>query len=239
MSRNLCVCLLASLAWATVIRADEDVPPKTHPDSSGWQDLFSPDLSNANCLKPVWSFRDGVLTATEDELLWTKQPYDDCIVDLEFKNAPGANSGVFVHANDLTGKGWGISHFLEIQIQDDFDARWAGVPDKWLCGACFGYLAPTKIAVKKPGEWNRMTVTCKGPMVFVLLNGEMVTEMDMRKWTSAKKNPDGSDIPAHLNKPLAELPTKGSIGLQGLHGRGVPAPVYFRNLKVKTLPSQR
>jgi hypothetical protein len=62
----------------------------------------------------------------------------------------------------------------------------------------------------------------------------MVTEMDMRKWTSAKHNPDGSDIPAFLTIPPAEMPTEGCIGLQGLHGRGVPAPVYFRNVKVKT-----
>lgn len=64
------------------------------------------------------------------------------------------------------------------------------------------------------------------------------TEMDMRKWTSAKKDPDGSEIPMWLNKPLSELPTKGYICLQGLHGRGVLAPVYFRNIKVKTLPSK-
>jgi hypothetical protein len=123
---------------------------------------------------------------------------------------------------------------VEVQIQDDFDARWANVPKTWLCGGVCGYLAPRKIAVRKPGEWNRITVTCKGPMIYVLLNGESVTEMDMRKWTSAKKNPDGSDIPAWLTKPLAEMPAKGYIGLQGLHGRGIPAPVYFRNIKIKT-----
>jgi hypothetical protein len=66
----------------------------------------------------------------------------------------------------------------------------------------------------------------------VVLNGEQVTEMDMRKWTSAKRNPDGSEIPEWLSKPLARLPTKGHIGLQGKHG-GVP--IHFRNLKVKSL----
>ena len=62
-----------------------------------------------------------------------------------------------------------------------------------------------------------MTITCKGKMIYVMLNGEPVTEMDMSKWTSAKKNPDGSDIPPWLSKPMAELPTKGHIGLQGKH----------------------
>ena len=77
-----------------------------------------------------------------------------------------------------------------------------------------------------------MTVTCKGPTVWVLLNGEMVAEMDMRKWTSAKKNPDGSDIPPWLwpGRPWSELPTCGHVGLQGKHHG---AAVYFRNLKIK------
>lgn len=42
----------------------------------------------------------------------------------------------------------------------------------------------------------------------VILNGKKVTEMDMSKWTSGTKNPDGSDIPSWLPKPFAELPTK-------------------------------
>jgi len=54
----------------------------------------------------------------------------------------------------------------------------------------------------------------------------------MRKWTSAKTNPDGSEIPAWLSRPKAELPQKGHIGLQGKHG---DSPIYFRNVKIKVL----
>ena len=170
-----------------------------------------------------------MLTATKDENIWTKREYGNCIIDLEFKNAPGTNSGVVVYASDI--KNW-IPNSVEIQIADDFAEQWAKSPKTWQCAAIFGRLAPTKSVVKKPGEWNRMTVTCQGPMIYVMLNGEQVTQIDMKKWTSAKKNPDGSDIPAWLSKPLAELPTKGHIGLQGKHAG---APIYFRNLKIKTL----
>jgi hypothetical protein len=55
--------------------------------------------------------------------------------------------------------------------------------------------------VKRAGEWNRMTITCKGKMIDVMLNGELVTEMDTSKWTSAKTNPDGSEIPSGLSTP--------------------------------------
>ena len=186
-----------------------------HPDSSTWANLFAADLADA--IKPagnVWSVTDGVLTASEDKCLWTQKQYENFVLDLEFKTAPGTNSGVIVYASDMDN--W-IPNSVEIQIADDFAKQWADSPPSWHCAAIFGHLAPTKSAVKKPGEWNRMTVTCQGPRITVALNGEVVTEMDMKQWTSAQKNPDGSDIPAWLSKPKAELATQGHVGLQGKH----------------------
>ena len=65
-----------------------------------------------------------------------------------------------------------------------------------------------------------------------MLNGEEVNKVNIKRWTSAKTNPDGSEIPPWLGKPLAELPMKGHIGFQGKHAG---APIYFRNIKVKEL----
>jgi hypothetical protein len=69
-------------------------------------------------------------------------------------------------------------------------------------------------------------------MIYVLLNGEFVTEMDMNLWTSSKKNPDGSDIPPWLSTPISELPTEGYIGFQGKHA---DARIYFRNIKINEI----
>ena len=66
----------------------------------------------------------------------------------------------------------------------------------------------------------------------MLLNGELVTNMNMKDWKSGKKNPDGSDIPAWLPRSLSEMATKGRIGLQGAHG-GIPT--HFRNIKIKPI----
>ena len=200
-----------------------------HPDSSDWPDLFAPDLSDAIAPEGVWSFDGGILTATKDQSLWTRKDYDNFVLDLEFKTAPGTNSGVIVYCNDM--KNW-IPSAVEIQIADDYAEKWAKAPKSWHCGAIFGHVGPSKRAVKKPGNWNRFTITCKGKIVRVVLNGEPVTEMDMSQYTSAKKNPDGSDIPPWLSNPLATVPTHGHIGLQGKHAG---APIYFRNLKVKKL----
>lgn len=229
--RNVTILVLAICSTIPLAAmGDNAPPPKAHPDSADWPALFADNLSDAIYPAGVWSVTDGVLTATEDQCIWTKKVYDDFVLDLEFKTADGTNSGVIVYASET--KNW-IPNSVEIQIADDFASKWAKAPKTWQCGAIFGRLAASKSAVKKPGEWNRMTVTCKGPMIWVMLNGQQVTELDMRKWTSAKKNPDGSDIPPWLSKPLSELGTKGRIGLQGKHAG---APIYFRNLRIKSLP---
>ena len=225
-----CLTLLTLIGGlVATASAREPVPPAAHPDSANWEKLFAEDLSNAIAPAGVWSFTDGVLTASEDQCVWSRKQYENFVIDLEFKTANGTNSGVIVYCSDM--QNW-IPNSVEIQIADDFAKQWAESPATWHCAAIFGHLAPTKSTVKKPGEWNRMTITCQGAMLYVMLNGVLVTEMDMKKWTSAKKNPDGSDIPPWLSKPFAELATKGHIGLQGKHGG---APIYFRNVKIKAI----
>lgn len=190
--------------------------------------LFDQDLGNANYPKGVWTIRDGVLTASEDQVIWTKAPYENFILDLDFRNAPGTNSGVIVYCTD-TAK-W-VANSVEIQIADDYATKWSSSPASWQCGSIFGRKAAFRQkVVHKPGEWNHFTITCYGKMITVILNGELVATMDMSKWTSAKTNPDGTEIPEWLDKPLSILPSSGYIGLQGKHG---DAPIWFRNIVIR------
>ena len=224
--------LLSALFILTFLFActqQSSIPPISHPDSSGWENLFAEDLSNAVYADTVWSVDNGVLTAADDQCIWTQTDYDNFILDLEFKTADSTNSGVFVYSSN--SEDW-IPNTVEIQIADDFSPKWADVPATWQCGAIFGHLAASKSAVKKPGEWNRYTISCKDQKIWVMLNNEQVTEMDMSLWTSATTNPDGSEIPSWFPKPFAELPTHGKIGLQGKHAG---APIWFRNLKIKII----
>ncbi|MDP6525026.1 MAG: DUF1080 domain-containing protein [Kiritimatiellia bacterium] len=204
-------------------------PATAHPDVKGWKPLFSEDLSNADFPKGVWTVSNGEFTASKDQALWTNKDYENFILDLEFKTDNGSNSGVLAYVTDT--RKW-IPNSVEIQITDDFAKKWASANPTWRCGAIFGRLAASKSMVKKPGEWNRFTITCEGPFIDVVLNGEHVTAMDMRRWDSAKKNPDGSNKPGWLNKPLSKHPTRGKIGLQGKHAG---APIWFRNIKIKEL----
>ncbi len=202
-----------------------------HPDTGGseWKPLFKNDLSDAIFEKGVWTIADGVITASKDEALWSEKTYNDFMLDLEFQNAVSTNSGVIVHASDL--KNW-IPNSVEIQIADDYSTKWSTADPTWQCAAIFGHQAASKRAVKKPGEWNHYTITCQGRRILVVLNGELVNDFDMSRYTSATKNPDGSDIPSWLSNPVATLKLTGHIGFQGKHAG---APIYFRNIKIKEL----
>lgn len=117
--------------------------PETHPDTSkpGWSSLFQPDLSNAIKPDSVWSFADGVLTATRDNNIWSEEEYTDFILDLEFMTAPGTNSGVVVHGSNMDN--W-IPNSVEIQIADDYSEEWSKAPATWQCGAFFRAPGPGK-----------------------------------------------------------------------------------------------
>jgi hypothetical protein len=195
-----------------------------------WHDLLAPDLSNAEFPEGIWSFENGELTATEDKVIWTKKEFQNFILDFEFKVGPNANSGVLIYVTDPAK--W-VPNSVEVQLLDDSGAKWEKIDSKWKCGAIFGRVAPSKSAVKAPGEWNHCSITCRGPHIEVVLNGEKVSTMDMTKWTSATHNPDGSKMPPWLSKPMSSHPTNGRIGFQGKHGG---APVWFRNIKIQDIP---
>ena len=196
-----------------------------------WVPVFTDNaLNDANAPEGVWTVNsEGVLTASKDEAIWTKQEHDNFIIDLEFMTADSTNSGVIVYCSDT--KDW-IPNSVEIQIADDHSEQWSKADKTWQNAAFFGHKAVEKSTVKKPGEWNHYTITCQDHLISIVLNGEKVNEMDLREWKSATTNPDGSAIPSWLSKPKAELPTKGYIGLQGKHAG---APIYFRNIKLKVL----
>jgi hypothetical protein len=199
------------------------------PQEAEWQSLLGENLENA-VYDTCWKMEDGVLSASEDKMIWAKGTYENFELDLEFKNDPGTNSGVVVYCTDTAN--W-IPNSVEIQIADDHSDKWGNSRLDYQCGAIFGHLpANQQKVVNPPGEWNRFQVTCQGQNITVVLNGQKVTEMDMSQWTSGTKNPDGSEIPSWLPTPFAELPTKGAIGFQGKHG---DAKIYFRHVKIRSL----
>jgi hypothetical protein len=208
-----------------------------HPDTTGWQDLFAANLSNAQLVIPAsaaisaadsWKFENGELVAKNPLTLWTRETYGDFILDLEFKTTKQANSGVFLRSGDIGN----VLKALEIQVHENEDGHHYG-----MVGALYNACPPAKSMAKPVGEWNRYTITCKGSRITLIFNGEQVLDVDLEQWSEAKKNPDGT-----ANKfavALKDFSRNGPIGLQGLHGPGRAftemAPVHYRNLKIKRL----
>lgn len=193
-----------------------------HPDTSGWKDLFAADLSNA-VVPGGWGFDKGELVAKDHDTLWTKESYGDFILDLEFKVAKESNSGIFLRSGDIKN----VLSALEIQVHDSTDGSKYG-----MVSAIYDAMPPIKNAAKAVGEWNHFTITCKGPSVRVLFNGELVVDANLDQWPEVKKNPDGT--PNKFPVALKDFARKGPIGLQGLHGEA-QAPVWYRNLKIQAL----
>ena len=190
-------------------------------DPSGWKNLFADDLSNAIYKKGSWKLDENdILSITGDSYIWSKEKYGDFILNVDFKLSPKANSGVFLRAGDLKNY---VQSSIEVQIHESTDGSKHGQ-----CGAIYDCLSPSKMTVKKPGEWNRYTIVCKANKIYVVLNGVQIIDMDLDKWTEPHKNPDGTKN--KFNTALKDFPRVGNIGLQ-YHGH----PLWFRNIKIKEL----
>jgi hypothetical protein len=197
--------------------------PKAHPTTDGWPALFNDDLSNALMKPGDWSFSDGVLVARNHETLWTKKSYHNFVLDLEFKVAKEANSGVFLRSGDIDD----VLAALEIQVHENQDGAHYG-----MVGAIYNAQPPSKNMAKPVGEWNRFTITCQDSHVSLIFNGEEVFNVDLNDWNKPHLNPDGTAN--KFSKALKDFSRTGPIGLQGLHGKA-QAPVWYRNLRITEL----
>ncbi len=237
-SPRLFAPLLIALLALPACASTPVLPAAGHPDSAakGWVPLIADDLSNTtlatNNKDKAWVLESpGTFRSDIDRMLFTKDAYENFILDLEFKLAPGTNGGVILFASDTAN--W-VPNSIEVQVADDLDPKWNAKPDT-RAGAFYGRQKPTAFTVKKPGEWNRYTITCIGRQVQVRLNGETVNQFNLADFKDAKTNPDGSKAPPWLSKPPAGLPAKGHIGLQGKHGG---APVWYRNIRLHQLTEE-
>ena len=173
----------------------------------------------------AWVAKNGELTTAEGKnaggYIWSKDKYEDFTLTLEFKMSEKCNSGVFFRTDPKNA----VQGGFEIQVMDTAANP---TPGKHDCGALYDALAPSVNAAKPAGEWQTMKITCDGPKITVVLNGQTVVEADIDKWTEGNKNPDGSKN--KFTTPLKDIPRKNHIGLQ-YHGH----PVWFRNIQVEKL----
>ncbi len=232
LARLAATCLTALIG----LPAMADQHPEIDPDQ-GWRSLFNGkdltgwetrDTNGRKAPADTWIVEDGAIARKGGAYLWSAERYGDFVLDLEFKVAPRTNSGIILrHLPEYMapGQSYWWNGLLEIQILDSYGRAEPSMHD---CGSLYDMVAPANNVVKKPGEWNRITVTAQGSKIVVVMNGQKIIDADLDEWTEANRNPDGTRNKYH--KPMKELPREGFILFQD-HGR----PVWFRNIYVKRL----
>ena len=189
-----------------------------------WKSLISgSNLEGWLMEKPgSWKVEDGVMSLVGGGYIWTKERYGNFVLDCEFKIGPGGNSGIFFRTGDLEDP---VQTGIEMQV---LDSPGEMTPGKHDCGAIYDLLEPRSFAAKPQGDWHHVTITCKDNLINVFMNGIHIINMDLDKWTTPSKNPDGTSN--KFNRALKDFPREGHIGFQD-HGD----PVWYRNVRIKEL----
>lgn len=198
-----------------------DATPSAAASGAGWRDLTDGDFDAFTLKDGSWVYEDGAVARKGGGDLWTRDPFGDFVLDLEFRVAQGTNSGVFIRTGNRDDM---VQTGIEVQILDSFGRQ----PGRHECGAIYDVLAPTKTADRPTGEWNRMTITARGPRIEVAMNGERIIDMDLDAYTQPGRNLDGT--PNKFTAAYRDMPRRGYIAFQD-HG----APVWYRNVRIRPL----
>ena len=205
-------------------------------DSDGFLPLFNGrDLSgwvNANCAPETWSVRDGMIHCTGHPTgaMRTTRQYENFILEVEWRHlTSGGNSGVFIWGTPIAAPGVPFLRGIEVQVLDHSYAeqyeKETGKKSDWF--TTHGDVFPIHGATMKPfgrhngmrsfpseerskrsPEWNHYRIVCTNGVIRLSVNGKEVS--------------GGEDC--NYRKGYLALESEG-------------APVEFRNLRIKELPS--
>lgn len=164
-----------------------------------WSDVAKPPPQGA-----VWKVENGVLHGSTVRGTWlvSDELFSDFVLEFEFRLGEQGNSGVglrFPDAGDPAFDG------LEMQM---VDARYygdAGAGPDQLTGALYQASAP-RVQVYRPGQWNTCRISCIGPRVEIVLNGDKVQDLDLNTQTGALQR----------GSALKDRARRGHIGFQEL-----------------------
>jgi cytochrome c len=173
-----------------------------------------------------WAINDGALTFVPGlggGDLVTKEQYKDFELRLEWKIAPGGNSGVMYRVKETRGAPYETG--IEMQVLDDAK-HGDGKNPLTSAGSAYGLIAPSKKTVHNAGEWNQARIVAKGSKIEHWLNGVKVVEYDrtseeFRQRLAKSKFKDWPEFAKY---------DEGHIAFQD-HGD----LVAYRNIRVKRL----
>jgi hypothetical protein len=223
--------LAAALASTSVICAADAAA-----DREGFVPLFNGrDLTgwtNVNCAPETWGVKDSKIVCTGVPIgaLRTTRQYENFIVEFEWRHlTSGGNSGMFVWASPINAPGVPFLRGIEVQALDhgyaiQYEQKTGKKPDFFtthgdvfpIHGATMKTIGrtngrrsfPTEDRSKPSPEWNHYRIVGNNGSLRLHVNGKEVS--------------GGDDC--NYRKGYLALESEG-------------APVEFRNLRIKELPS--
>lgn len=220
----------------------EAEPAAENKTDSGWVSLFDGKTLagwhnyGKTTIGEAWKVADGTLyldttkkagwqTAQGGDIVSTEE-YDNFDLKLEWKIAPGGNSGIIFYVHeDSTKYKYVWNTGPEMQVLDN-DLHSDGKIPKHRAGDLYDLISSSSEPVKKPGEWNEAEIISKDGKLDFFLNGTNVVSTTL--WDDAwKKLVAGSKFKEWLDFGTYK---KGHIALQD-HGN----TVWYRNIKIKRL----
>jgi hypothetical protein len=175
-----------------------------------------------------WVCEGGVLHSIKGRRvdLITREEYEDFELELDWKVASGANSGILYGVSEAgTETFWSGP---EMQINDDPNHP-DGLQAITSAGALYDLIPPNDLKRLKPtGEYNHVRIVSHGGHVEHWLNGAKILEYD---WDSSAIR-DAIGRTKFATAPLFMKHRKGHIALQSEGDE-----VWFRNIRIRRLPA--
>ena len=224
MKKLFLTLLLATAGTTWAADRDGFVPLFNGRDLTGW--------TNVNCAPETLSVREGVIhcTGLPTGALRTPRQYENFILELEWRHLSNAgNSGVFIWASPIAAPGVPFLRAVEVQVLDHGYAeqyeKQTGKKSEWFTthgdvfpihgstmkpfGEHKGQRSfPSEERSKRSPEWNHYRVVCTNGVLRLSVNGKEVS--------------GGEEC--NYRKGYLALESEG-------------APVEFRNIRIKELPS--
>lgn len=199
------------------------------PSDSSWIALFdgtSLDAWRTYHMDSVagWQVQDGVLARTGGggDLI-TREQFGSFELELEWKLAPGGNSGIMFKVTEAEDETYKTGP--EMQVLDD-ERHADGGSRLTSAGAAYGLYPAPEGAVKPVGEWNHVRIRVEGDHVQQWLNGTLMADYQLHsdEWKQLVAASKFNEWPGY------GMAAEGHIALQD-HGD----PVWYRNIRIRRL----
>jgi hypothetical protein len=173
-----------------------------------------------------WRVVDGTLARVDaGGDIMTDEEFGSFELALEWKIAPGGNSGIFYHVVEDPELAFVWQSGPEMQVLDNAGHADGRQPNT-SAGSNFALYAPARDVTRPAGEWNAARLLVDGDRVEHWLNGEKLLEYELGSadWQARVAASKFASLPRYART------RRGHIALQD-HGD----PVAYRNIRIRVI----